>query len=330
MPELKAAAQTALFTGFHEDDDAPTPAMAQYIEIKNANPDCLIFYRMGDFYELFFDDAVTASRALGITLTKRGKFKGEDIPLAGVPVSAADDYLQKLIALGHRVAVCEQLEDPAEAKKRGAKAVVRRDVVRLVTPGTITEEKLLDAHEASFLLSICRTGSDVEANYGLAWLDLSTGDFHVSESALGTLQSDIARIGPKEILLPDTLYDDKQVRAALEGKAALTPLPSAITDSSMAERKLIEFFNVLAIEASAAFRVPRLPLPASFCLMSTARSAGKSRCCRSPRASCARPIWRSTRQHGSISSLIARCQARKRARCCPYLMKPAPLPAAGF
>ena len=122
-----------------------TPMMEQYVEIRAANPDCLLFYRMGDFYELFFDDAVVASRALGITLTKRGKHLGDDIPMCGVPVHAADDYLQKLIALGHRVAVCEQTEDPAEARRRGAKSVVRRAVIRLVTPGTITEDRLLDS-----------------------------------------------------------------------------------------------------------------------------------------------------------------------------------------
>ncbi len=119
---------------------AVTPMMAQYLEIKSANADCLLFYRMGDFYELFFEDASIASRALGIALTKRGKHLGEDIPMCGVPVHAADEYLQRLIAQGHRVAVCEQIEDPAEARKRGPKAVVRRDVVRLVTPGTLTED----------------------------------------------------------------------------------------------------------------------------------------------------------------------------------------------
>ena len=121
-----------------------TPVMEQYIEIKAANPDCLLFYRMGDFYELFFEDAETASRALGIVLTKRGKHHGQDIPMCGVPVIRADEYLHRLIALGHRVAVCEQLEDPAEARKRGSKSVVRRDVIRLVTPGTITEGRLLE------------------------------------------------------------------------------------------------------------------------------------------------------------------------------------------
>ena len=133
-----------------------TPMMEQYIEIKAANPDCLLFYRMGDFYEMFFEDAEIASRALGIVLTKRGKHHGHDIPMCGVPVERADEYLHQLIALGHRVAVCEQLEDPAEAKKRGAKSVVRRDVVRLVTPGTLTEDTLLDARRNNYLLAIAR------------------------------------------------------------------------------------------------------------------------------------------------------------------------------
>ena len=133
-----------------------TPVMEQYIEIKAANPDCLLFYRMGDFYELFFEDAETASRALGIVLTKRGKHHGVDIPMCGVPVIRADEYLHRLIALGHRVAVCEQLEDPAEARKRGSKSVVRRDVVRLVTPGTLTEDTLLDAKRNNYLLAVAR------------------------------------------------------------------------------------------------------------------------------------------------------------------------------
>src|SRR6266576_1389042 len=133
-----------------------TPVMEQYIEIKAANPDCLLFYRMGDFYELFFDDAEIASRALGIVLTKRGKHLGRDIPMCGVPVERSDEYLHRLIARGHRVAVCEQTEDPAEAKKRGGKSVVRRDVVRLVTPGTLTEDILLDAKRNNYLLAIAR------------------------------------------------------------------------------------------------------------------------------------------------------------------------------
>src|SRR5579872_2822487 len=133
-----------------------TPMMEQYLEIKAANPNLLLFYRMGDFYELFFEDAEVASQALGIVLTKRGKHAGADIPMCGVPVERAEDYLHRLIALGHRVAVCEQTEDPAEAKKRGAKSVVRREVIRLVTPGTITEERLLDPGRASALVAIQR------------------------------------------------------------------------------------------------------------------------------------------------------------------------------
>ncbi|MGZ5854755.1 MAG: MutS N-terminal domain-containing protein, partial [Xanthobacteraceae bacterium] len=160
-----------------------TPMMEQYVEIKAANPDCLLFYRMGDFYELFFDDAEVASRALGIVLTKRGKHLGRDIPMCGVPIERSDDYLHKLIALGHRVAVCEQLEDPAEAKKRGYKSVVRRDVVRLVTPGTLTEDTLLDAKRNNFLLAIARAraSSGDASRFGLASLDISTGEFRVTE-----------------------------------------------------------------------------------------------------------------------------------------------------
>src|SRR6188768_1611046 len=138
------------------DAASVTPMMRQYQEIKAAHPDCLLFYRMGDFYELFFGDAEIASRALGIVLTKRGRHGGAEIPMCGVPVDRADDYLSRLIALGNRVAVCEQTEDPAEAKRRGPKSVVRREVVRLVTPGTLTEDNLLDARANNYLLSLAR------------------------------------------------------------------------------------------------------------------------------------------------------------------------------
>ena len=132
--------------------------MAQYREIKGQYPDALLFYRMGDFYELFFDDAVTASRILDIALTKRGKINNVDIPMCGVPHHSSESYLLTLIKSGHKVAVCEQLESPAEAKKRGSKSVVKRDVVRLVTPGTLTEDSLLEARSNNFLAaSIWRT-----------------------------------------------------------------------------------------------------------------------------------------------------------------------------
>src|SRR5438105_14198934 len=157
-----------------------TPVMEQYLEIKAANPDHLLFYRMGDFYELFFEDAEVAARTLGIVLTKRGKHLGRDIPMCGVPVHRADEYLHRLIAAGHRVAVCEQLEDPAEARKRGGKSVVRRDVTRLVTPGTLTEDTLLDARSNNYLLAIARArasaGAGEDSRFALAWIDISTGE----------------------------------------------------------------------------------------------------------------------------------------------------------
>ena len=153
--------------------------MAQYLAIKQAHADYLLFYRMGDFYELFFDDAARASEALDIALTKRGKHQGDDIPMCGVPVHAAEAYLEKLIRKGFRVAVCEQMEDPAEAKKRGNKSVVRREVVRLVTPGTLTEDALLEARAANMLAALGRAGND----FALACADMSTGVFQVSRLA---------------------------------------------------------------------------------------------------------------------------------------------------
>src|SRR5499425_1384348 len=166
-----------------DDGGRVTPMMEQYIEIKAAHPDCLLFYRMGDFYELFFEDAVVASPALGIVLTKRGKHLGGDIPMCGVPIERADEYLHRLIALGHRVAVCEQLEDPAEAKKRGSKSVVRRDVIRLVTPGTLTEDSLLDAKRNNYLAALARARASIaeESRFALAWIDISTGEFRIAE-----------------------------------------------------------------------------------------------------------------------------------------------------
>ena len=136
-----------------------TPMMEQYLEIKAAHPGLLLFYRMGDFYELFFEDAEIASKALGIVLTKRGKHQGMDIPMCGVPVERSEDYLHRLIGKGHRVAVCEQTEDPAAARARGDKSVVQRAVVRLVTPGTLTEDTLLDARTNNYLLAIARARS---------------------------------------------------------------------------------------------------------------------------------------------------------------------------
>ena len=236
-------------------DPRPTPMMAQYIEIKAANPGCLLFYRMGDFFELFFDDAEIASRALGITLTKRGKHGGLDIPMCGVPVDRADDYLHRLIAAGHRVAVCEQTEDPAEAKKRGGKSVVQRAVVRLVTPGTLTEDRLLEPARANLLVAVARRRlSDTAWCYGLASVDISTGRFSVSETDGEGLAAEIARIDPREIVLPDTIHDDPDLKAVWrDGKAALTPLPRDGLDPASAERRLREFYGVATLDAFGTF-----------------------------------------------------------------------------
>ncbi|MFD1697488.1 DNA mismatch repair protein MutS [Roseibium aestuarii] len=238
-------------------DHKVTPMMAQFIEIKTANPDSLLFYRMGDFYELFFEDAEIASRALGITLTKRGKHLGEDIPMCGVPVHAADDYLQKLIALGHRVAVCEQTEDPAEAKKRGSKSVVRRDVIRLVTPGTLTEDRLLDSSSNNFLCALTRLkGGSLtgDSAYGLAWIDMSTGAFHVSETDDQRLAADLAQIGPRELILPDMLLQEPEMRLLTEQSgAALSPVPRAFFDGATATDRLARYFKVKTLDGFGTF-----------------------------------------------------------------------------
>jgi DNA mismatch repair protein MutS len=231
-----------------------TPMMEQYIEIKAANPDCLLFYRMGDFYELFFDDAEIASRDLGIVLTKRGKHLGRDIPMCGVPIERADEYLHRLIAQGHRVAVCEQLEDPAEARKRGNKSVVRRDVVRLVTSGTLTEDSLLDAKRNNFLLAIARSRtSATEDRFALAWIDISTSEFTVAECERNGLAAAIARIEPGEIIVADAVFSDTELSPYLRSLPAVTPLTRDVFDGATAERRLAAFFGVTTTASFGAF-----------------------------------------------------------------------------
>lgn len=232
----------------------PTPMMEQYIEIKATNPDSLLFYRMGDFYELFFDDAVEASRALGITLTKRGKHLGDDIPMCGVPVHAADDYLQKLIARGFRVAVCEQIEDPAEARKRGAKSVVKRDVVRLVTPGTITEERLLDPSEANYLMTLGRIKGSGQGQFALAWIDISTGTFRVSETDPSRLLADILRVDPRELIVADPVFHDPELRPVFDAIGrSVSPQPPSLFDSATAENRIQRYFDVSTLDGFGQF-----------------------------------------------------------------------------
>jgi DNA mismatch repair protein MutS len=230
-----------------------TPMMEQYLEIKAANPGLLLFYRMGDFYELFFEDAEIASRALGIMLTKRGKHQGMDIPMCGVPVERSEDYLHRLIALGHRVAVCEQMEDPALARARGGKSVVRRDVVRLVTPGTLTEDTLLDARANNYLLAIARArGSAGADRLGLAWIDISTSEFGVTECSAGEMAATLSRINPNELIVTDALFGDAEFGPILREWPAVTPLTRDVFDSSTAERRLCDYFAVATMDGLSA------------------------------------------------------------------------------
>ena len=242
-----------------------TPSMAQFLEIKTANPDSLLWYRMGDFYELFFEDAVIASKALGIVLTKRGKHQGQDIPMCGVPIHRADDYLQKLIKIGYRVAVCEQLEDPAEARKRGAKAVVKRDVVRLVTPGTLTEDTLLDAKARNYLTAVFAAPANPTARLentttiAVASLDISTGEFEVGDVARADLPGELIRLAPSEILLADSLFNDPDLKRWIElAGAATTPAPSAAFDSVSGEHLLKTRLGVSDLAGIGSFSRPQL------------------------------------------------------------------------
>ncbi len=218
--------------------------MAQFLEIKEGYPNALLFYRMGDFYELFFDDAVAAAEALDIALTKRGKHLGQDIPMCGVPVHAAENYLLTLIRKGFRVAVCEQMEDPAEAKKRGSKSVVRREVVRLVTPGTLTEDSLLDARQNNYLAAFAQV-RDASA---LAWIDISTGEVRVTDCPPVRLGPELARLAPREVLLPEARAEDYEDVVAETG-AAVTLLSGASFDSVSAEKRLLDLYSVASLDA---------------------------------------------------------------------------------
>ncbi len=227
---------------------AVTPMMAQYLEIKADHPGALLFYRMGDFYELFFDDAVAAAEALDIALTKRGKHLGEDIAMCGVPYHAAEGYLLTLIRKGFRVAVCEQLESPVEAKKRGSKSVVKRGVVRLVTPGTLTEETLLEARRHNFLAAL----SEVRGEAAIAWADISTGEFRVLQVAATQFGPELARLLPREVLVSDA----KELEFAdlvTESGASLTTLTGGSFDSQSATKRLTALFGVESLDPYGVF-----------------------------------------------------------------------------
>lgn len=227
-----------------------TPMMEQFLKLKANHQEYLLFYRMGDFYELFFNDAVLASAALDITLTKRGKHSGEDIPMCGVPVHAAENYLSRLIGKGFKVAVCEQMEDPAAAKARGNKSVVRRDVVRLVTPGTITEEILLDARAHNYLAAL----SFVGGKYGLSWLDITTGDFYVSKIKAANLDAELSRLQAGEMIVPFALMDRMELVDILDDwRHIISPVEQNLFDSGKAENKLKEVYGVSVLDGISSF-----------------------------------------------------------------------------
>ncbi len=227
-----------------------TPMMEQYLAIKLENPEGLLFYRMGDFYELFFEDAVIAARALDITLTKRGKHLGEDIPMCGVPIHSHENYLSRLIKKGYKVVVCEQTESPAEARKRGAKSVVQRKVVRTITSGTITEDSLLDSKQNNFLAAL----SDVQGGYGLAWLDMSTGSLQTQSLKKTSVPASLTRINPGELLISDNILLNKEFSDFLEyWKTCTTVLPRARFDSINGTQRLETLFKVNTLDAFGTF-----------------------------------------------------------------------------
>lgn len=222
----------------------PSPVMQQYLDLKAQYPDCLLFYRMGDFYELFFDDAVQAAALLDIALTKRGQHAGEDIPMCGVPAHSHEGYLEKLIASGVKVAICEQLESPEEAKKHGYKAVLKRDVVRVVTPGTITEERLLAARASNFLAAL---GLAPDAAC-LAWVDISTGEFFLQSSMPGVVKEEALRLNPSEMLVPDG-FDPVMAKALEEGGLRLTFQPAPMFAPAKGEQGLKSYYKLAALES---------------------------------------------------------------------------------
>lgn len=229
-------------------DDNVTPMMAQYLAIKAEHPDAMLFYRMGDFYEMFFDDAVAAAEALDIALTRRGSHRGEAVQMCGVPVHAAEGYLLTLIRKGFRVAIAEQMEDPATARKRGSRALVRREVVRLVTPGTLTEDTLLDARRHNYLAA----WAEVRDQAALAWADISTGVVAVMDCPASRLAPELARLRPREVLLnedvPRALFDLVE-----DAGGVAMPLSPGAFDSMNGERRLADLYQVASLDAFGTF-----------------------------------------------------------------------------
>lgn len=237
-------------------DSSATPMLQQYFDIKEQHQEYLLFYRMGDFYELFFDDAKIAAKALDIALTSRGTYQGEKIPMCGVPFHAYENYLSRLIKQGYKVAICEQTEDPKEAKKRGSKSVVKREVIRLVTPGTLTEDNLLDSKKNNYLLCLAK----IQNKLGAAWLDISTGDFFTQEFDISPvkeaeiLSSLLSKLNPVEILISDIYLQTPTIFAVLnEYKEKLSVLAQARFNSENARKRILDIYQVQTIDAFGSF-----------------------------------------------------------------------------
>jgi DNA mismatch repair protein MutS len=232
------------------DEPPPSPMIAQFQATKAAHPGSLLFFRMGDFYELFFEDAEAAAPALDIALTKRGQHAGRDIPMCGVPVHSAESYLERLIKAGFKVAICEQVENPAEARKRGAKSVVKREVVRIVTPGTLTEESLLDARRNNYLAAVAKAGGTLAA----AWVDITSGVFWTEATCAEDLAPLLARLEPGEILIGRPLAEDPALAPALAAwRSRLTLLEQPAFDSIAASSRLERQFGVRTLDAFGRF-----------------------------------------------------------------------------
>ena len=224
-----------------------TPMMVQYHAIKQQHSDALLFYRMGDFYELFYDDAVQAAGVLDIALTKRGQSAGEPIPMAGVPVHSHELYLLKLIEKGYRVAVCEQTETPEEAKAKGKKGPLQRGVVRIITPGTITEENLLAPSRANYLLVISPVDKKTQ-KLGVAWADISTGCFSVTDQTLKSLASTLYQLNPAEILMPESVWQSLNPEIFNDFKKNIQTLADSRFNLKSAEKQLLESFKAISAE----------------------------------------------------------------------------------
>jgi len=224
-----------------------TPMMEQYFEVKSRHEDCLLFYRMGDFYELFYEDAITASKVLDIALTKRGKKEnGDDIPMCGVPFHAYESYLAKLSRNGYKVAICEQVESVEEAKKRGSSAIVKRDVIRIVTPGTITEDNLLSSDSYNYLCALV----NVNNAYAIAWTDISTGEFFVCDIQERDIDTNLARINPSEILIPVKIKDNEKIAKDLNAwKDRFTVQSDARFEFLNAQKVLLNYYRIGTTEA---------------------------------------------------------------------------------